>query len=265
MIVGIYYRNDIDASDLPTSQTSLNLSFKLNYTQRDEEGTVVTNNGTKTFRVVNGDLNTPGSEICLGNECFYLVERQENEKFQILYLFAKYNLNVGGAFNGKFDVNENAIIGLYTDGTGLQDSRMIGANLIQNNSNVDYNFPWHGVTSFSSSKYWSDSSTEAYYNEDSFAWKYTFDYANYLGEQGYDVIDVMLPPVEFLSIYGCDISTSTCEGAPDWIDSTSYWTMSLDSSYCVYIVVKDNGVGCLNYGMNWLAGVRPIIAIRDEK
>ena len=41
-------------------------------------------------KIVSGDLNTVGSEICIGEECFYLMY---NDGYNVT-MFAKHNLNL---------------------------------------------------------------------------------------------------------------------------------------------------------------------------
>ena len=89
LLVKVEFRKDISASDLPTTSETLNLSFTVNYTQADETGTNVTDNGVKkAYKVISGDLNTVGSEICIGEECFYLV----NNNGSSITMFAKMNI-----------------------------------------------------------------------------------------------------------------------------------------------------------------------------
>ena len=49
--VRIEYRKDLVASDLPTSQTVLDMSITLEYTQSDGTGTTIPNNGVKAIKI----------------------------------------------------------------------------------------------------------------------------------------------------------------------------------------------------------------------
>ena len=75
--VRVEFRNDISASDLPTSSQTLNLSFKVSYVQSDDSGTGVTGGG-KIIKIVSGDLNTVGSFVSMGDYNFYLVSSDED-------------------------------------------------------------------------------------------------------------------------------------------------------------------------------------------
>ena len=90
--VKVEYRKDISVIDLPSSSESLNLSFKVNYVQSDDsdENITVDNNG-KLIKIVGGDYDTVGSEVCIGEECFYVISSDEDN----VLMLAKYNLYVG--------------------------------------------------------------------------------------------------------------------------------------------------------------------------
>ena len=50
----------------------------------------------KKPKVVSGDGKTIGDEVCLGEECFYVIKYDFNK--EDIYLLAKYNLNAGGYY-----------------------------------------------------------------------------------------------------------------------------------------------------------------------
>ena len=74
--VRVEFRKDITASDLPTTSETLNLAFTVNYVQAEETGTTVPDNGVqkKLINVVKGDGTNTSDEICIGEECFYLIK-----------------------------------------------------------------------------------------------------------------------------------------------------------------------------------------------
>ena len=69
------FRKDITASDLPTTSETLNLSFTVNYIQSDDTGSSVTDNGIylNPVKVISGDGTQVGNEVCIGEECFYVI------------------------------------------------------------------------------------------------------------------------------------------------------------------------------------------------
>ena len=90
--VRIEYRNDLNASDLPSTTEKLNLKITLVYTQSDGNGSSITNNGyAGNLWIASGNINTVGSEVCISDQCFYVIDN-DGEKVTML---AKYNLHVG--------------------------------------------------------------------------------------------------------------------------------------------------------------------------
>lgn len=142
MSVLVAYRTDIASNDIPTEGESLNLAFTMNYVQADETGTQIPES-TPIVRVVSGDLNTAGSEICIGSECFYLIKNDGKS----VTMLSKYNLYIGDV------CTSSSLCTPYGNAaTGIQDSMMVGRPL-------DNGYPRHGLTVFSSTNYWYDGST----------------------------------------------------------------------------------------------------------
>ena len=64
--VKVEFRKDLTVSDLPTVSETLSLSFKVNYVQSDDSNDNVTiDNSGKLIKVLSGDYDTVGSEICI--------------------------------------------------------------------------------------------------------------------------------------------------------------------------------------------------------
>ena len=65
----------------------------MNYIQADNSGFNVLDNGVyNPLKIVNGDGTVKGDEICIGEECFYVMYSDETT----VTMLAKYNLYVGG-------------------------------------------------------------------------------------------------------------------------------------------------------------------------
>ena len=87
--VKVEFRKDITASDLPTTSETLNLAFTVNYIQSDGSGNSVKDNGeVKLINVVSGDGTQTSDEVCIGEECFYVMYSDETT----VTMLAKYNL-----------------------------------------------------------------------------------------------------------------------------------------------------------------------------
>ena len=114
--IRIEYRKDLVASDLPTGQVVLDLALTLEYTQSDGTGTTVKDNGeVKLINVISGDGTQKSDEVCIGEECFYVMYSDETT----VTMLAKYNLYVGGEYNSNWTASGD-------EATGTQDSNMLG-------------------------------------------------------------------------------------------------------------------------------------------
>ena len=248
--VRVEFRKDITASDLPSTFETLNLAFTVNYVQSDGTGTNVKDNGkVKLINVVSGDGTNTSDEVCIGEECFYVISSTDNT----ITMLAKYNLYVGGEYN-----DENQLYTLYGDeATGKQDSTMLGYVLEQTIKN--------GVIKFSNTVYWSStvSSYPSYvYNENSLLYSYVENYKKYLstlGGLGAEVNEARLITIEELE--GLECSSSSCYSAPSWVYATSYWSGSSTSSGYVRCVYSDRRSYSIHYTQGSYFGCRPVIVI----
>ena len=247
--VRVEYRKDLVASDLPTGQVVLDLALTLEYTQSDGTGSSVTDNGVfKPVKVVSGDYDTAGSEVCISEECFFVMY-SDNDNVTML---SKYNLYVGGVAQSEWTA--------YGDeATGKQDSTMIGMD--------SGHAKKYGVTVFSSSNYWLStvSSYPSYvYDSNSTIYTYVEDYSTYLGTLGVIPSEARLITYEELVSLGCSAENNSCSSAPSWIYKTSYWSGSADSSSNVIDVFLNGYFGSANYDYYLGLGVRPVIVISKD-
>ena len=242
--VRVEFRKDVIASDLPTTSETLNLSFTVNYIQSDGTGTTVKDNGeVKLINVISGDGTQKSDEVCIGEECFYVMYSDETT----VTMLAKYNLYVGGEYNNS---NWTA----YGDeATGKQDSTMLGY--------VSGQSIRKGTTTFSNTNYWSStvSSYPAYvYDSNSLLYSYVENYKTYLSTLGVTPSEARLITYEELIALGC--SNSSCTSAPSWVYTTSYWSGSAYNIYGVWSVISYGNFGSY-YSSEYLFGVRPVIII----
>ena len=209
--VRIEYRNDISASDLPKTETNLSLKVTLLYIQSDGTGSSNSGTSSSVVSVVSGDGTQVGNEVCIKEECFYVISSTDDT----VTMLAKYNLYVGGEYN-----LDNVAWTAYGDAaTGIQDSTMLGwvsGQIIRN-----------GTTVFSeSSVSYSGSIAEIYVN----------NYNNYLITQGVTPILSRLITKDELIELGCIENSNSCSEAPDWVYSTSYWTGTSNNILTVWTV-----------------------------
>ena len=240
--VKVEFRKDITASDLPTSSETLNLSFTVNYAQADATGTNVTDNGVKKLATANGSLDDVGTIVTIGDQQFYTIGTEgDNVK-----LLAMHNLYVGGTYNSGW-------IAYGEEATGKQDPNMRGY--------VSGQTERKGTTAFSSSEQKGENYSSY---EGSIVEGYVNDYKTIIeSEYGVEVVEARLITKYELENekIGCSSADYTCEGAPEWIYSTSYWSASATDTSSVWRVYSDADFSCNNYNNDINFGVRPVIII----
>ena len=266
--VRVEYKSDITASDLPSLAETLNLSFTVNYTQGDSFGTSVLNKG-KSIKIINGSLNAIGSEVAIGDEHFYVIGIDDNR----VALFAKYNLHVGNQMVLSSDFEDVLSFGPIENPTKKQSSTALGADM--------NNTTFVGTVKFSDESYWLNEETfemdskyekDEYsdffyvYNKNSNIYNYVEDYKDYIESLGVDVAEARLITTEDLVKLGCDMYSNSCEDAPSWIYSSSYWT-GMIKRYGVAALEKDNpsfGDFTISFYSDDCFGVRPVIILNYE-
>ena len=244
------YCNDIPISNLPTTDSEFDLEIVLVYIQADSTGAEISGN-EKIVKVVSGDLNTVGSEICIGEECFYLMK---NDGYTVTML-AKYNLYVGAQY--ELDTSVRTVYG--DEATGIQDETMIGFE--SDASKTIFN----GVISFSSSgSYWENEQIlyPAYvYNSNSRLYSYVENYKFYLETLGVFIENARVIKIEELKEFGCDLNVSSCINAPSWLYLTSYWTGSASDGSNVWRLFSTGYIDSRRYDRYDEIGLRPVIEI----
>ena len=216
-------------------------------------------------RLVNGSLDTIGSEVCIDEECFYIFKNDGTN----VSMISKYNLHIGNTYDGTVVPLANP--------TGIQNEKAIGWFSGRSKTN-----PIIGNIGFYSygNIYWSSSVTNypAYvFNANSPIYSHLQNYKNILINKGANVSNIRLIQVNELVNLGCNISTSSCTSSQyPWLYSTSYWTGSAASSTNVYHVISNGNLNSsitftdFNAGSDTLAaetaheilaGARPVIEI----
>ena len=237
--VRIEYRNDLTASDLPTSTETLSLALTLVYVQSDGTGSDVLDNGVyDPFKI--------GNEKCFGSECFYVIGI-EGENVKLLSMF---NLNVGNSVNSY-------IATPMASTTGKQHQDMRGWNGEAEDSGEN----WYGTTAFSNTNStYVGSIVEGYVN----------NYKTILeSEYGVDVVQARLISYDELTdseTFDC-VAYDYCSDKYPWIYSTTYWSGSsrdIADGSGVWGVSSDGSFSFCNYGSDSEMGVRPVIIISKD-
>lgn len=210
--------------------------------------------------LVKGKIDEPGSEICVGDECFYIISNDGTN----VKMFAKYNLYVGGEYNTQW-------VSYGNSATGRQNPTMLGYAKGQTT--------YKGVTPLGS-----ENTCEK--NND-IVLNYIATYASYLRDKGLNVISAELIDKNVLVSHGCidkcDIIATTgkqepcgmpgvefnCDNAPSWITNTSYWmnefTMGCELGYVLGFISYSKEITQHYYETNSSLGVRPVIEIPIEE
>ena len=197
-------------------------------------------------RVESGDTDTAGSEICIGDECFYVISSDTDS----ITMLAKYNLYVGGVHDGT------TWTAYGNEATGKQDSTMLGY--------IEGQTLRNGTTIFSTTNYW-ESTTSSYpayvYNKNATIYNYVENYKAYLSTLGSTPKGARVITYEELEALGCDGGNYSCSGAPRWVYSTSYWTGSAAVGWKMWYLYSHSKL-TFNYNTeDRYFGVRPVITI----
>ena len=246
--VRVEYRRDIASSALPTTNSDLSLSLTLNYIQNDGSGSGVSNNGKEHIKLIaDGSLDSIGTVVTIGSEEFYIIGTEGNN----VKLLSMYNLHVGNSVDASWNVLP------LENPTGMQDSSAKGFEWIGEVQNL----PFFGTTVFSSDqqhgeKYsdYSGSIVEGYVN----------NYKNLLeSKYGIEIEEARLITKEELisDDIGCSVENSSCEDAPRFIYSTTYWTGTSETNLDIWNVHTHAYFGSSSYNYADIFGVRPVIVI----
>lgn len=197
-------------------------------------------------KLESGELDTPGAEVCIGDECFYTISSTDDT----VTMLAKYNLYVGNSCTSATSCTAYGV-----EATGNQNSTMLGYRVGVTNR--------YGTTSYSQTNYWSDTTSypSYVYNENSYLYTYMYNYKNHLEQKNITINEIRPITKEELIKLGCSESTDICYTANySWVYSTSYWTATaLDSTHIYF--VRNGGTNLDSYEYKGGHGVRPVITI----
>jgi len=185
-------------------------------------------------RLVNGEIDEVGSEVCINDECFYIISNDGST----VTMLAKYNLNIGNECDGS--------------GLSLQcTERLEGVTGIQDKNMSQYGDHSIGVTPFSDiNSNYSGSIVEVYVN----------NYKNYLVTQGITPTNIRLLTKEEAIILGCNEDDMSCQNAPAWLSSRTFWTNNtIDNNVLIIIYTGEYIYETFNDRRG--AGVRPVIEL----
>ena len=281
LTITIEFIKDLTKEDLPTSTSTISLSYKLNFVQTDEK---VTSAGQGAQQACTSfdkkDTYNVGDVIALCNtntgksEDFYVMKDNGNT----ITALAKYNLLVGNTmiFNDDFSDVTTTTTSSSEEGYGLQNS--IAGYVEMDSEGNPLNHTIKGVMAFANVDelkkqngclgdacyygYWIDDTSNHYllskygtdypanvFDSNSNLYTPLENYKTYLKNTlGKTSIITKLMTYEDLISLGCKMngSSGNCSDAPSWVHSTNYWSGTAEDSIYVYFVTSYDGSGSIN-------------------
>ena len=227
LTITIEFIKDLTKEDLPTSTSTISLSYKLNFVQTDEKVTSVSQgNNFKTYSV--------GDEFCLENECFYVIK----DNGSTVTALAKQNVNTE---SNRQDTNANTLA-------------------FAENTNKNYGY-WTDSRHELLSKYGTSYPANVYDNN-SLLYAPVQNYKTYLKNTlGKTSADARLITYDELTSLGCSSNESTCNSAPSWVYSVNYWTASAYDERYVWNVYLNGFFYFSYFEPSGDYGLRPVITI----
>ena len=294
LTITIEFIKDLTKEDLPTSTSTISLSYKLNFVQTDEKGTTSDSSKQACTTFDKKDTYNVGDVIALCNtstnksEDFYVMK----DNGDTVTALAKYNLLVGNTvvLNDDFsDISSLTPISTSEEGYGLQNS--IAANFEWTTEEAPKTNTIKGGIAFADGEeskkdsscsgsigcyygYWTDDTSNhnllskygnSYpvnvFDSNSNLYKPLENYKTYLKNTlGKASIEAKLMTYEDLISLGCNESEETCKSAPSWVYSVNSWTASAQSQESLWFVAQGASLTTYIFDIPSL-GLRPVITI----
>ena len=227
LTITIEFIKDLTKEDLPTSTSTISLSYKLNFVQTDDKATSGSQGGNEKTYVA-------GDEFCLETECFYVIK----DNGTTVDALAKQNVNTE---SNRQDKNANTLA-------------------FAEKTNGSYGY-WTDSSGKLLSKYGTSYPVNVF-DSNSLLYEPVQNYKTYLKNTlGKISVDARLITYEELIGLGCNKSEETCIYAPSWVYSTRYWTASANNYSSVWIVASDGSSGGVTFVTSRYLGLRPVITI----
>ena len=297
LTITIEFIKDLTKEDLPTSTSTISLSYKLNFVQTDEKDTTSGSSKQACTAFDKKDTYNVGDVIALCNtltnksEDFYVMK----DNGTTVTALAKYNLLVGDTaiWNDDFSDITTTPISTSEEGYGLQNS--IAANyewdetgapkintikggvafadgeeskkIINCTGNSCYYGYWTADTSNHNllSKY-GNSYPVNVFDSNSNLYKPLENYKTYLKNTlGKTSIEAKLMTYEDLISLGCNKDNFASTSAPSWIYSTNYWSESAYDDSDVWSVYSNGYFAGGGFSSSGFFGLRPVITIKKSE
>lgn len=187
-----------------------------------------------------------GDEICLGTECFYVLDTNETSTT----LLSKYNLYVGNKVKAiMVEGDDEDVISYDPTPLGDEETKIQNENAIGAAAEDKEEGTFYGTVEYN----------------DELITNYLADYERYI-EDNYDItLDARIPNSDDMHFISCDISDA-CNSAdvPEWAKNTTYWT-NIPGQNEGTVITRSKNVKTQNSRYNVssgeLAGIRPVIVL----
>ena len=299
LTITIEFIKDLTKEDLPTSTSTISLSYKLNFVQTDEKATTSDSSKQACTTFDKKDTYNVGDVIALCNtttnksEDFYVIK----DNGDTVTALAKYNLLVGNTvvWNDDFsDFISVTPVSTSEEGYGLQNS--IAGYMEFDSEGMPLSHTVKGGKAFADGEeskkdsncsgsigchygYWTDDTSNHnllskygnnypvnVYDSNSNFYKPLENYKTYLKNTlGKTSITAKLMTYEDLISLGCSKDDRSCTSAPSWVYSINYWTASAYDDYSVWGIILNGAFGSEHFDDPGLCGLRPVITISKSE
>ena len=199
----IPFKEDLERVQVLSNNTEIDFYSRISNNQSINVSNITSDIIVKikprVAKLVSGSLSEVGSEVCIGNECFYVISNDGST----VTMLSKYNLYVGNSI-----ADTSFTEAPLKNPTGIQNSTAIGAKYDSEYNPID--LPWYGTIAYSATSYWWVSTNNTFktgypadaevggksypyvYNSNSSLYKPVQNYKTYLESQGANIEEARL-------------------------------------------------------------------------
>ena len=297
LTITIEFIKDLTKEDLPTSTSTISLSYKLNFVQTDEKATTSGSSKQACTSFDKKDTYNVGDVIALCNtstnksEDFYVIK----DNGDTVGALAKYNLLIGNAlrFNEDFSNATPEVIPGSDNEYGLQSSKTLidfywKDGKISLNGNIIYGLiQFYGDSDDTKYSYWEDQSSykkpltkygSSYpaevFDSNSLLYKPLKTYETYIKKNiGKNTATLDILSLEQAKELGILLYSNADSDKltlyPTWYNNTFYWLSTAEDNGWMYIVnsgvIETDNFYRWSNGSYTTNGLRPVITIKKSE
>ena len=248
--ITIEFIKDLAKEDLPTSTSTISLSYKLNFVQTDEKVTTTTIQPQTCTTFKKKITYKVGDVIAMCN-----TETNKSEDFYVI----KNGISTVTAISKS---NVNVETNLQDESINTSDRQLAFAP--ETSGRFGY---WADSSGNLLSKYGTKTPAKVF-DSNSTLYEPAQHYKAYLKDKlGKKSVDIRLITQEELVSLGCTATTNRvgdCLKAPSWVYNANYWTGSAHIYGTVWIIDSQGTMNFYNYDST-LFGLRPVITVSKSE